>query len=70
MATAISKLRTGDYLVVQEPPFARPIIAEVVRTGFNGSIAVKLADGRQKYLGDSREIVVALRPQPEGWEYL
>jgi hypothetical protein len=48
------KLRPGDYVLVNDPPFIKPLPAEVVRCFAYNGLCVKFADGRQRYFS-SRE---------------
>jgi hypothetical protein len=49
-----AKLRPGDFVLVNDPPFKKPVAAEVIQTfGYNG-VAIKFLDGRRRYFS-SRE---------------
>lgn len=48
------QLRTGDFVLVNDPPFAKPQPAEVVRCFNYNGICVRFLDGRQRYFS-SRE---------------
>lgn len=48
------QLRAGDFVLVKDPPFQKPVAAEVVRCYKFDSICIKFADGRQRYFS-SRE---------------
>lgn len=48
------KLRRGDFVLVNDPPFKKPLAAEVVGCFRFDGICVRFADGRQRYFS-SRE---------------
>jgi hypothetical protein len=48
------QLRPGDFVLVNDPPFKKPLPAEVVRCFAYNGLCVKFADGRQRYFS-SRE---------------
>lgn len=48
------KLRPGDFVLVNDPPFKKPVAAEIVRCFRFDGLCIKFADGRQRYFS-SRE---------------
>jgi hypothetical protein len=48
------KLRPGDFVLVNDPPFKHPLAAKVVKCFNFDGLCVKFADGRQRYFS-SRE---------------
>lgn len=43
------KLRAGDYVLVLDPPFSKPVAAEVLKVYGYNSICVRFSDGRYRY---------------------
>jgi hypothetical protein len=67
------KLRRGDFVLVNDPPFKKPVAAEVIACGNYGSLCIKFADGRRRYFSsrDSyADILAAARRNGDGYEPL
>jgi len=48
------KLRAGDVVLVNDPPFQHPVQAVVTQTYINGGLAIQLEDKRTRFFS-SRE---------------
>jgi hypothetical protein len=58
------QLRAGDFVLVNDPPFKKPVAAEVIKCSTNGGLCVKFADGRQRYFSGREgfaDIIAAAR---------
>jgi hypothetical protein len=64
------QLKPGDYVLVNDPPFKKPLPAKIVMCGNNGGLCVRFLDGRQRYFS-SREgfgdILSAARKTEDGY---
>jgi hypothetical protein len=43
------QLKRGDFVLVNDPPFKKPIPAKIISCGNNGGLCVRFSDGRQRY---------------------
>lgn len=66
----LSKLQKGDCLIVRNPPFTIPLIAQVIyANALAGVVRARINNGTPIYY-EIDDIVVALRPQENGFEQL
>lgn len=67
------KLRKGDFVLVKDPPFKKPVAAEVVHCGNYGCLTIAFADGRQRFFGsrdDYSDILAGARRNGDSFEPL
>lgn len=67
------KLRRGDFVLVNDPPFKKPVAAEVVHCGLHGCLTIQFLDGRKRFFGsrDSyADILAAARRNGDSFEPL
>lgn len=44
-----AQLRTGDFVLVNDPPHEKPVAAEVIKCTSYGGLAIRFSDGRERY---------------------